>query len=207
MNYQLLKTELETSSYSSLDAEAAAAKLNEATIAYHVPVSSVDIATYLMETPCSAIAPLSLYNCLSLTYRNSAFPAQVQAIAENIIDLATGVDRPISLRKREAANVPGQYENAFGVLVQAGRYTQTEVDGVLDLGKRFHSTAQKLLGQNVTTDDVNRARNLDTLNSLAELRTWAGAGYNALIAKLEEGETNLTLPSKTELLAEFGEVA
>lgn len=180
MNYELLAHELKNDEYDGKSAAECAALLNAPGVVDYVPVSSVDVATHLMETPCQAVAPLSLYNCLSLTYRNPAFPPQVQAIAENIIDLATGVDRPLSLRGN------GGYEQAFGILVQAGRYTQAEVDGILDLGKRTISRAEDVLGGPVTETDVQIAWNQEEIEETELRRSQVNSSYGATLALVQE---------------------
>jgi hypothetical protein len=193
-----LKTELEKPEYSGLTDAAILDALNAETVEYHVPVSSVDVSTHLMETESAVMPPLKMYNMLSLTWQNPVYPEAVRAVAEQMIDLATGVDRPLALHDN-----PG-YAQALGVLVQAGRYTPEEVAGVINLGQRFTSVAAEL-GGTATQHDLDLVRRLPLQEAFAALRQQVADSYNRVVAAIDDGEANGVVPDFAALVTVFGE--
>lgn len=202
INPTALATELQAPEYSGQTDAAILDLLNAPLVEYHVPVSSVDVASYLMETfsqLSTPQAPLTLYNVLSLTYRNDAYPEIVRANAENMIDLATGVDRPLALYDNP------NYAASLGVLVMAQRYTQAEVDGIINLGQRFRSRAEELFsdGATVTQHDLEMVRRLPLQEAFNDIRQQVADGYNRVITAIDTAEQNGTVPDFAALVDEF----
>lgn len=186
MNIQDLKTELESDAYRGMDDAAKLDALNAETQEYHVPVATSDVQNYLMTT-FSSTPPLTLYNKLSLTYRNNAYPDVVRAIAESAIDLANGQIRELELHGEG-------YTQMAGALVQAGVWTPSEANAVLNLGRRTRSRAQDLGWGVVTPGDLNALQVQDALDYATARVTSLDAAEDAALQPLREALAKAEAP-------------
>jgi len=179
MNYTLLQERFDAAN--KPDAEFLT-EYNAPTIAVNVPVSSVDVATHLMTTlshHSTPTAPLTLYNVLSLTYRNDGLPETVRAHAENAIDLATGVERALDM------NGNPMYGMMLATLVGAGRFSADEAADVLGLGAVMQSQSVIDHGRETTQADLSAMRNQPAIPAVESLLNGATNGYNAALVELQ----------------------
>ena len=148
MNYPLLKDLLETAPYLNLDAVAAAAKLNEATIAQNRAVAKVDTLNYLM-------GATDVWDKLLAAIENPIYPPELQRKIRKFQTTVT------SYEQTDYANFTGE----TGTLVGLNILTQKEVDDFMALAVVYISPAQELFGEDVTPAQVNAARWLDQINA------------------------------------------